>query len=260
MARPDAGNRYDEGVTSIGLDEIEATGYDQVGSLQPPNPPLPVPANQPLEEIATLPPLVAEAETAYPLSSRTGEPKRPLLLLLSIAFSWLSVAVAIGAYGWWWWQASSVEGLHASARILAWTKPDPPSALAVIMVVIVTVIAIVLVAAAGIVAFNTWAGNGWIRVGSLICLAVISLSCLLNNWFSAMAIPLVLAVILGWLPPAKRFFMAMADFRTTQAVAVPTSGILYGPQPLIGKRELTDWDRGDGMICPKLPDSPHISR
>ena len=224
-------------MTSIGLDEKVATTPDRTRWLPPPSPPLPAPLDQPTAEIASLPPLKTADEIGYPRSLHTGEPRRPRTLLVSIVLSWLSVAATCGGFAQWWWQASSVTGFHPSARILDWTKPDPPSILAVVMVIVVALIAILMAAAGGVTAYNTWAGNSWIRVGGLICLALTGVSFLLNLWFSIAMIPLGLGVVLVWLPPAQKFFTAMTEFRAVKPVVVPTTGIRYGPQPLIGRRD-----------------------
>jgi magnesium-transporting ATPase (P-type) len=192
---------------------------------------LPVPA-----EIATLPPVQPEHATGDPRSERTGEPRRPPLLIAAIVLGWLSVAMTIAAFVLWWWDAASITAFHTSALLLYWTKPDPVSALAIVMVILISLIALLMVTAAGTFAYNAWAGQRWIRLGGLVCLAVTGLSFLLNPGFSLAMIPLAVAVILLWLPPVKKFLVAMVDFRTPRSVVVPTTDIRYGPQPLIGRR------------------------
>ena len=188
----------------------------------------------PSSDIGTLPVIAPEEYTGYPMSRRTGEPRRPVLLLIAIVFNWLSVAGIAGAFAWWWRQSATVTGFHGSARLLTWTQPDPTSAGAVALVIAIGAMTVLMGAAGGTAAYNTWAGNGWIRIGGLVCLAVLGLSFLLNWWFSAAMIPLALGVALVWLPPCGKFFKAMAEFRAPKVVAVKTSGILYGPQTLIG--------------------------
>ncbi|MCL2784460.1 MAG: hypothetical protein FWD55_03290 [Propionibacteriaceae bacterium] len=190
-----------------------------------------------IAEIATFPALAAEEKTGYPLSLRTGEPRRPVVLLAAIAACWLSVVVTIIAFGRWWWLASGVDNFHSTAYLLAWTKPDPVSALAVIMVIVIGLIVLLMVAAAGVAAYNAWTGQPWIRTGALICLGVTALSLLLNLWFAAAMIPLAAGAALLWLPEVQGFIAGMQDFHTVEPVVVPTTGIKYGPQPLIGSRE-----------------------
>jgi len=206
-----------------------------------PTPAVPTSAPQPRQlvhvsasTIATLPPLEPDAEQAYPLSARTGEPSRPLLLLVAIVLCWISVACTVAAFAWWWSQAAHIPTFPTSARLLQWTNPDPVSALAIVMVILVGIIALLMVAAAGTTAYNSWAGQRWIRVAGLVCLGVTGLSFLLNWWFSVAMIPLAIGVGLLWLPPATRFFSAMSRFHTVEPVQVETTGIKYGPQPLIG--------------------------
>jgi len=186
--------------------------------------------------IATWPALTPETEKRYPVSARTGEPRRPRILLVAIIACWLSVACTVVAFGAWWWQAVHIPTFTSSARLLTWTHPDPVSALAIVMVILVGLIGLLMVAAAGTVAYNAWAGKRWIRVGALVCVAVTGLSFLLTWWFSSAMIPLAIGAALLWLPPVNRFFTAMDDLQTVPAVQVPTAGILYGPQTLIGHR------------------------
>lgn len=185
--------------------------------------------------IATWPPLVPAAQLGYPLSATTGEPVRPRWQFAAIGLAWLSAAVVIGAYARWWWVAAHVTNFQTSARLLAWTNPDPVSALAIILVIVVGLITAIMVAAAGTVAYNAWAGAAWIRVGGLIAIGVQALSGLLTWWFSLAMVPLIAAVILLWLPSAKPFLAAMAAKDQRPVIEVPTSGIVYGPRPLGGQ-------------------------
>jgi hypothetical protein len=188
-------------------------------------------------EIATLP-LQAVEEADYPLSARTGEPQRPGVIFGAIVAGWVSVATTVGAFAYWWWQAASVTGFHGSARLLGWFGPDPVSWAAVALVVVVAALGVLMVAAAGMVAYNAWAGNGWIRLGSLVGLAVTGVSFLLSWFFSAAMVPLAVAALLVWLPSAGRFFAAMKDLHTPRPRVVPTTGIRYGRQPLIGRTDV----------------------
>jgi hypothetical protein len=180
--------------------------------------------------------LEAVDQDSYPTSSRTGEPKRPALVMVAIVACWLSVATTIVAFGQWWWQAAHIPTFHASARLLTWTQPDPVSALAITLVLVIAAIAVLMVAAAGLVGYNAWTGQRWVRVAALICLAVTGLSFLLTWWFTAAMAPLAIGAALLWLPPARRFFDAMAASRTVTAPVHPTTGVRYGPQPMIGRR------------------------
>jgi len=159
------------------------------------------------------------------------------MLLIAMAACWLSVPVTVGAFAWWWWQSANLVNFHSSTRLLAWTHPDPVSVWAIIWVIVVTLIALLMVVAAGVAAYNSWAGHLWIRVGGLVCLTVTALSFLLSWWFSLAMIPLAIGVGLLWLPGVKAFMTAMRDFQSPQPIRFPTTGIVYGPQPLIGRRE-----------------------
>ena len=180
-----------------------------------------------------MPPPVPASELGFPLSGTTGEPARPPVLLLAIGFAWLSAVGVIAAYAAWWWRSAGVVGFPTSARLMEWTKPDPVSALAIVLVIAIGLIGLLMVAAAGTVAYNAWAGARWIRVGGLVALAVQCLSFLVNWWFSAAMIPLAVAVALFWFPRVKAFLAAMAAKDEVPPIVVPTTGIAYGPQPLI---------------------------
>jgi magnesium-transporting ATPase (P-type) len=187
--------------------------------------------------IETLPAQVVEVSRDYPLSERTGEPKRPITVLIAIVFAWMSVAVTVGAFCWGWWViANDTSQFHPAARILTWTHPDPVSALAIVMVLVVGLICVLMVAAAGVVAYNAWAGAPWIRIGALVCLGVLLLSVLLNWWFTAAMAPLAIAAGLLWLPVVKRYLTAVALSKEVAVIEIPSTNIVYGRQPLIGGR------------------------
>lgn len=187
-------------------------------------------------EVATLPALPPDAASPRRLSHRTGEPRRPGILIAAIVAAWTSVAVTIVAFAWWWWNAAHITTFPTSARLVAWFNPDPVSATAIILVIAVGLVALLMVAAAGAVAYNAWAGHRWIRVGALVCLAVTATSYLATWWFTAAMCPLAVAAVLLWFPPAKRFFADMDDYHHVEPVVVPSVGVRYGPQPLIGRR------------------------
>jgi len=240
-----AGNTGVDAAPGTDSGTTEPVGITSVQSTAPAEqlPVVPVPLPEVVEEvpepteIATLPPLPDHAAVEYPRSQHTGEPRRPWILLVAIVACWLSVAATVGAFAWWWYQATTITEFHASARLLTWTHPDPVSALAIAMVILVGLIGLLMAAAAGTAGYNAWAGHRWIRIGGLVCLAVTGLSFLLNWWFTYAMIPLAVGVALFWLPPVRRFFAAMDDMRTVKPVVVPTYGIKYGPQSLIGSRD-----------------------
>ncbi|MCL2482456.1 MAG: hypothetical protein FWF43_03375 [Propionibacteriaceae bacterium] len=206
-------------------------------SLAVPQPVELLAAREVATEIATLPPIKPEVVATYPRSTHTGEPRRPGILLIAVAMCWLSVPVTVTAFARWWWQVANIVDFHASARLLTWTHPDPVSAWAIVWVMVVGLITLLMVVAAGVAAFNSWAGHSWIRLGSLVCLAVTALSFLLSWWFSVAMIPLAIGAGLLWLPGVKTFMTAMRDFHSPQPIRFPTTGIVYGSQPLIGRRE-----------------------
>ncbi|MCL1922869.1 MAG: hypothetical protein FWG15_03255 [Propionibacteriaceae bacterium] len=187
-------------------------------------------------DIATLPAFMGKAPLAYPLSVRTGEPRHPVLLVIASLLCWLSVPVTIVAYARWWIICSGVDGFHYSAWLLERLEPPPVSWLAVIMVMVVGLITALMVIAAGIAGYNAWKGQLWVRFGVWGLLGVTGLSYLLNWWFMVAMIPLALGGILLLFPPYGAYCQAVEEFHAVPKPVVPTSGIKYGPQPLIGSR------------------------
>ena len=187
--------------------------------------------------IETIPAATVEEQEGYPLSERTGEPKRPVVVLIAIIFAWLSVAVTAVAFCLGWWIiANDVSQFHPWARLLTWTHPDPVSALAIVMVLVVGLITLLMAAAAGVVAYNAWVGAPWIRIGALICLAVLLLSLLLNWWYTAAMAPLAVGAGLLWLPVVKKYLTAVAKSKEVPIIEIPTTNIIYGRQVLVGGR------------------------
>ncbi|MDR2895216.1 MAG: hypothetical protein LBV30_00960 [Propionibacteriaceae bacterium] len=188
--------------------------------------------------IATIDPLPLAVDDGPVLSEHTGEPVRTLWVWVIIGLSWLSAGLVAIAFAAWWWQCTKVaadpENFWSSARLIDWTRPNPVSAGAIALVIAVAAMTCLMVAAAGVVAYNTWAGAGrWVRVAALIAVAVQGLSFLLTWWFSAAMIPLALAAVLLWLPPSRGYFDTWRRYRLPLEQADSSAEpVRYGRQSL----------------------------
>jgi len=176
---------------------------------------------------------------AYPESRLTGQPRRPALVLVACVLCYVAcVAIAV-TYAWGWWGAIHIDRFHDAARLLQWTHPAPVSWLAVIMVGLVAVLHVVVIGLIAGLAYNAWSGRRWVRIGGIvITLVAAGLAYLLHPWAIA-ALPLVaVAVILLWLRPYGRYAAAVAAAGLPRSPVTPPEGpTLYGPQPLMGRRE-----------------------
>lgn len=169
---------------------------------------------------------------AYPVSSRTGEPARPVLVGLAAVLFVAGAVVSSAGLVKVLWDAATVTRYHSAARVLEWTKPDPVSFLTIVMVLTIGAIGALVATAAGAVAYNAWNGRQWTRIGGLVAVAVSGLTYLLNPLATVAIIPVALAAALLWLPQVGRYFAAWTSIRTAP---VPrrgwAEGVRYGIQP-----------------------------
>jgi hypothetical protein len=177
-----------------------------------------------------LPPLPPASVTAYPVSPRTGQPRRPPPVIAVTCLFALAGAVVAVAYGWLWRIAATVTRLPEAARLFAWTTPDPVSFLAVFLVVLTAVVTVVVTAVCGALAYNVWAGRAWTRPGGLVALAVTGLAYLLHPYALAAVVPAALAALLLWLPAVRRFNAAMAKPAPPGILPIDRRLVRYGPQ------------------------------
>ncbi|MDR1807500.1 MAG: hypothetical protein LBR33_06255 [Propionibacteriaceae bacterium] len=185
--------------------------------------------------IATIPPLPSPAETGYPLSARTGRPRRPALLVTAEVLFWSAPVALTVAFARFWWDAASVDRLWESSRLFGWAKPDPVSALAIVLVLVTAAILVVVVGAVTAVAVNAWAGRRWTRWGGLAAVAVGALTLLLNAWAPYALAPVLLGTVLLWFPPFGRFCAAMTPApKNPGRLPVDVTPVTYGPMRLLG--------------------------
>jgi len=203
------------------------------------------------ERIAVLPP-IEQLDLSPKLSPRTGEPERPVWLVVALGFLYAAALVGAVTLAMTWWRAIHMPTFDHAARIIELLDPrtDPatqryagtwPSILAAILLVATGVI---VTAAPWLAAFNAWEGRRWARVFGVVCVPISGLAWFLTTgrptfappaqwltWVPWLALPLCLiGAALLWAPPVGRFF---ADFIRVRAgvrpAAPPTKDVAYGP-------------------------------
>lgn len=168
------------------------------------------------KEIATLPPL-AELKRETPLSPRTGEPRRPWLLVVASVLLYLAVAAVAFSYGWHWYRAAFAETYPGSAHLTAWVEPEPGKWLSLFLEFVYAGLAGLAAAAAGVVGFHAWNGGRWTRWGGLVALLLVGVQAALVNLWGLVAVGLVLAgAALLFLPPISRYFRQWDEVRALQ--------------------------------------------
>ncbi len=184
-------------------------------------------------EIATLPPLPPPTVAGHPVSRRTGEPSRPVLLGVACAMLYGGAAVAVVGLLKVLWDSATIAGFPTAARVFTWLPElRPVSFLAIVMVLLVALIGVVVAGAAGTVAYNAWNGQPWARVGGLVAVGVSLLTILLNPVAMIALAPIVIGAGVLWLPQLRSYTLAWAAIR--QQVPVQPSfatSVHYGPLP-----------------------------
>jgi hypothetical protein len=183
-------------------------------------------APAPIATVAPPPPLVV----GVPINPRTGEPRRPVVIVLATVLCWLAVAVTAASVLWVYWDA--VSRFAQASWLMGQFVTEPGSLGRVLLAVAVTVVAIIIGTANAIVGYYAFTGYRWTRIAGLISAALTCGALVLNElgWYAIPAA--VLGAALLWLPPAKKFFIAWTARRHPQQVfAPPTVDVVYGPLP-----------------------------
>lgn len=169
------------------------------------------------------------SQTAAALNPRTGEPRRPGIIMFATVISLVAVATLIAALLWTYWNA--VESYGTAAWLFA--QFTEPSTLAQVgLVTAVTATTLIAAAAASITGFYAWWGYSWTKISGIVAAATSLLALLLNpvGWA---AIPLAWAsAVLLWLPGATTFFAAWQRHRHPDPdFHPPLEAVQYGPLP-----------------------------
>jgi hypothetical protein len=183
-------------------------------------------APAPIATVAPPPPLVV----GVPINPRTGEPRRPVVIVIATVLCWLAVAITAASVLWVYWDA--ISHFAQASWLMGQFVTEPGSLGRVLLAVAVTVVAIIIGTANAIVGYYAFTGYRWTRIAGLIS-AVLTCGTLVLNQLGWYAIPAaVLGAVLLWLPPARKFFIAWTARRHPQEVfAPPTVDVVYGPLP-----------------------------
>lgn len=185
---------------------------------------------QPANPLLTLPPIQPSVGD-YPLSKRTGEPKRSWLALLIIGLLSAAATTAFVFYWSYWWQAIHMATFPRSALLIEYFNPRPGSALSVVLVCVMAVLGVAMSFIPGAAAYYLW--RGMIRPLSLTLCALVGLLAIF--FFPLMWISSTLgalAAILVWLPQMRPYLAAWEEFNDPpRRPIVPSANVEYGPAP-----------------------------
>jgi len=185
-------------------------------------------AHQAIDVLAPYRPAVG----AFPVSSRTGEPQRPVMLGIACALLVAGAVVSSVGLVKVLWDAATVTGYYTAARVLEWTKPNPVSFLTIVMVLTIGAIGALVATAAGAIAYNAWNGRRWTRIGGIVAFAISALTILLNPLAIVAMAPIAIGAGLLWLPQIGRYFSAWGTIRTAPAVRRGwATNVVYGILP-----------------------------
>lgn len=182
--------------------------------------------------IATLPP-IEESDGDAPCSPRTGEPRRPAVVLVSAVMLYLAVAALAAAYGWHWWLAAHPDSYAVSARLIEWVAPEPGKWLSLTLEGFFAAALVLAAGSCGVVGFQAWNGWRWTRWGGVVAVALTGgFAVILGDWA---LIGLGLAVLGGallFLPPTGRYFRQWDQVRAVRPeVYRRPSSVFYGRLP-----------------------------
>lgn len=157
-------------------------------------------------EIATLPP-IAELRGDVERSERTGEPRRPALVLIALIV-WLLAALGVAvAYGHHWWLAAHPQTYPRSAWLIGWVAPPPGQWLSLTLEACLTAAALLAAGAAGVAGFQAWNGWRWSRWAGLVAAALVGgFLAITSPWGIPAAALAVVGAILLFLPAVSRYF------------------------------------------------------
>ncbi|GAB3815538.1 hypothetical protein GCM10028820_13190 [Tessaracoccus terricola] len=159
-----------------------------------------------VKEIATLPPLQHLSDEVPP-SPRTGEPRRPALVLVAMLVFLLSAAATAVTYGHHWWLAVHPDSYASSARLIQWLEPQPGKWLALTLEGVLAVVAALVAGVTGAVGFQAWNGWRWSKWAGPVAVALSGAVALLFDWVGFVAVGLAaVGAVLLFMPPITEFF------------------------------------------------------
>ena len=164
------------------------------------------------------------------VDARTGEPRRPAVVWAASGLFFAGLAAVVAGLLCAFWR--SVREFADAAWLNGVVPTEPGALLRVLMVTALFAATLVIGAGAIIAGHYAWRGYRWARWAG-VAAAGASLLALLINWVAWIGIPLlVVAAILLWTPPARRWFDRWHLRRHPAPVAVePRTDVFYGPLP-----------------------------
>lgn len=184
--------------------------------------------------IATLP-AGADEPDQLPVSDRTGQPRRHPVMVVADAFLYLGCAITAVALALFWWQAITITRFSTSARLMTWLAPRPGSWQSMLYSGLVFAMALVTITTAALAAFQAWNGYAWSRIAGLVALVGAALTIAQNQVAMLAIVPIVIGVVLLWLPTLRPYFDQWARFRAGPAPAPDlVESVWYGPAPRYG--------------------------
>lgn len=109
------------------------------------------------KQIATLPP-IEESRVEVPLSERTGEPRRPAVVVASVLLLYAAAVALAVVYALHWWDAAHPGTYPESARLIAWVSPEPGRWLSLLLEGGFAAAVVLAAGACGVAAYQAWAG------------------------------------------------------------------------------------------------------
>ena len=139
-----------------------------------------VPDPAPIATVAPPPPIVI----GVPTNPRTGEPRRPVVIVLATVLCWLAVALTASSLLWIYWDA--VSQFARASWLMAQFVTEPGSVERVLLSVAVTVIGIIIGVANAIVGYYAWTGYRWTRIAGIISAVLTGGAFVLNplGWYA----------------------------------------------------------------------------
>lgn len=183
--------------------------------VQPHPPRRPVQAAGP-KVIATLPP-IEELNDEVPLSPRTGQPRRPAVLLVAAVLSYLAASALALSYAIHWWDAVHPDTYPTSARLIEWVDPDPGKWLSLTLEVVLAAAAVVAAGATAVAGFQAWNGWRWARWAGPVAVALVgAFALVVNNWALVGVGLAAVSAALVFLPPVSRYLGQWDRVRSEQ--------------------------------------------
>lgn len=184
------------------------------------------------KQIATLPPLQELATEPAP-SPRTGEPRRPWLVVVALVLMCLAAAGVAVTYALHWWDAAHPAAYPTSARLIEWVEPEPGKWLSLTLEGVLAAVAALVAGVSGAVGFHAWNGWRWTRWAGLVAVALNGAVVALFSWWGLIGLGLsLLATIALFLPPVGEFYRRFEIHRGTRPAPYRRpDAIFYGRLP-----------------------------